>query len=211
MVVVASKSGARAVCMPPPLGGPKCANTARFKQINVLVGSANSLTVFQKNIKTIEAFLRQGSLRHVVVVSDDDCSSKYGCPAAATFHAWLKARKGWSGYTFDSVVGLTTNSCAFKGTKYVALSNWTKGHKQNVCQASWAALFKHLGKVGAGAVKTTYPLKGKPASAASVKVYYDNKLQAKGTAWGYDATNNRVVLKGTLPKANTTLKICYKK
>ncbi len=44
-----------------------------------------------------------------------------------------------------------------------------------------------------------------------MKVYYDNKLQAKGTAWGYDATNNRVVLKGTLPKANTTLKICYKK
>ena len=53
----------------------------------------------------MEAFHREGSLRHIVSISDDD--SNY---PAASFYNWIIARKGWKDFVYHSIVSTKKTS-----------------------------------------------------------------------------------------------------
>lgn len=206
VIVLARRgTGSKDICIAPPLGGPNCADTARFKQVSKTVGSTNELTLFQSYITTIESHMRPNSLRQIIVVTDDN--SKL---SASAFHAWIKARPGYKDYVFHSIVSLVyTFMCTAKdGKVYIDLSNWTKGLKFHICNANWNSLFTQLSKKVADIAKTQYKLSKTPV-ANTIKVEYNNVPKQHGKDWIWDVTNTQVVLKGQLPGPGTKIKICY--
>lgn len=203
VVLVAKRSGhSRAVCIPQPLAGPSCADGQRFRQIDQVVNSHDALSKVMAHIASIEAFLRPSSLRHFVVVTDDESSV-----TSTAFDAFIAARPGYKDYIFHSIVGLTKGGCvADDGQQYIALSNKTKGLKFHICNANWQTLFNQLGQNVATA-STLFKLSKTP-KPGTVQVTIDGKPAVPNVDYQYDAAINQVKLLGT-PKDGSKLQVCY--
>lgn len=192
------------ICIPPPLAGPGCADGPRFKQIDQHVDSHDALALYMLHAPAIESFMRPGSMRHVVVVTDDEAKGV----TAAAFHAFLKARPGYQDYRFHSVVGLVDKGCvADEGKQYVALSALSGGLTWHICDANWTTVFQQL-LASVSVATTMFPLQKKP-KAGTIKVSYGNAPAAQGKDWDYDPALNQIVLKGTLPKNGDKVTVCY--
>jgi len=193
------------ICIPPPLGGANCADNTRYKQVDQLINSWDSLKQYQAHATTIEAFMRKNSLRQIVEITDD--RSYY--VTAQAFHSWITARPYYKDYVFHSIVGLTSGGCvASVGQQYIDLSNMTKGMKFHICNANWNSLFQQLGKSVAGIAKTQFPLSKTPL-LNKVDVYYNNVKKTQGVHYAYIPGSNWVQLKPPYPANNTQIKICY--
>ncbi len=189
------------ICIPQPLAGPNCADSARFKQIDQHVDSHDALARIIQHIGTIEKHMRKGSVRRFVAVTDDD-AKKVG---ATAFHAFLKTRPGYSDYKFHSIVALKDKGCAADdGKHYIALSALTGGLKYHICSAAWASLFTQLAQEATTA--TSKLLLKKTPKKGSIKVTIDGK---PSTAWTHDPIINQVVLKQPYPKHGAKIKVCY--
>jgi len=194
------------ICIPPPLGSSGCGDGPRFKQIDQVVDSVNSLVLLQSHIGAVESFMRPGSVRHFVEVSDDNSDSVI---TAQLIDSFLRNRGGFADYVFHSIVGQPSSPCAdATGSTYIALSQMTSGSLFDICTADWKPLFDTLGKQVAAAV-TLYKLTEQPM-AGTLSVSFDGKPVQQGTSWVHDAQNNQIVLKGNLPPAGTMIEACYK-
>lgn len=191
------------ICLPQPLAGPGCADGQRFRQISKKIGSHDSLQKAQAYITQLEAFMRPGSIRHFVVVTDDESSLK-----ANSFHSFIKARgPDYADYVFHSIVGLQNGGCvANDGQQYIALSNMTQGLKFHICNANWANLFNALAKNVATAT-TKMKLSKKPL-AGTVEVWFDGFKAQEGAHWKYDPVVNQIVIV-KYPQAGAKVKVCY--
>jgi len=190
------------ICIPQPLAGPSCSDGPRFRQVDEYVGSHDSLQKLMTNITKIEAFLRPGSLRHFVEVTDDESNV-----TAAVFDGFLKARPGYTDYIFHSVVGLVDQGCvADDGQQYITLSNQTKGLKFHICNANWTQLFNQLGQSVATAT-TLFKLTKTP-KPGTVQVTIDGKPAQEGIDYQYDATVSQVKVLGQ-PKDGAKIQVCY--
>lgn len=202
VILVAMRTGSMGVCIPQPLAGAGCANGARFKQLDAYVGSHNALSQTMAQIGGIEAFTRTGSLRHFVVVTDDESSIKW-----TQFHAFLQARTGYKDYIYHSIVGLVDKGCvADDGQQYIALSNQTKGLKFHICNANWQQLFNQLAQSVITA--TTMFKLSKTPKQGTIKVTFDGFAMQEGVHYKYDATVNQIVILKQ-PKDGTKIKVCY--
>ena len=206
-VIMLAKRGTSTyyICIPPPLGGANCADNTRYKQVDQLINSWDSLKQYQAHAATIEGFMRKNSLRQIVEITDD--RSYY--VTAAAFNSWIKARPGYSDYIFHSIVGLNPGGCvASVGQQYIDLSNMTKGMKFHICNANWNSLFQQLGKSVAGSATAQYPLTKTPL-LNKVDVTYNGVKKTQGVHYAYIPGSNWVQLKAPYPANNTTIKICY--
>ena len=192
------------VCIPQPLAGANCKDGPRFKQIDQHIESHDALTRIVQYINTIEGFMRKGSIRRIVAVTDDEAK---GITAAA-FHAFLKLRSGYSDYKFHSIVALVDKGCAADdGKQYIALSNLTGGIKSHICNANWQSVVTSLAKEATSAT-SKFLLKKKP-KAGTIVVTFGGKPSTQGVQWTYDAVVNQVVLKQPYPKNGQQIKVCY--
>jgi hypothetical protein len=203
VVVVAKRSGhSRAVCIPQPLAGPSCSDGPRFMQVDQYVDSNDVLEQFMGHMTTINGFLRKGSLRHFVVVTDDESDV-----LAQTFDAFLQSRPDFKDYVFHSVVGLVDQGCvADQGQQYIALSNQTKGLKFHICNANWQQLFDQLGQNVATA-NMLYKLTKTPRPG-TVKVTINGQPAQPGVDFNYDTAVNQVVLLKQ-PASGAKIQVCY--
>jgi hypothetical protein len=192
------------ICLPQPLAGPGCGDGQRFRQISQKIGSHDALSRTQQYIGQLEAFMRPGSIRHFVVVTDDESSVK-----ANSFNSFIKARGAdYADYVFHSIVGLSNGGCvANDGQQYISLSNMTKGLKFHICNANWAQLFNALGQNVASAT-TKMKLSKKPV-AGSLEVWFDGFKAQEGPHWKYDPVVNQIIIVKH-PQAGAKVKACYK-
>ncbi len=203
-LIATRSSGKNKICIPPPLGGANCADNTRFKQIDKYVGSHSALSNIVQNISTIEGFMRPGSVRRFVVVTDDEAKGT----TSTTFHAFLKARTGYKDYKFHSIVALVDKGCAADdGKHYIALSNWTGGIKVHICSANYGAVFTQLAQE-AKTASSELTLKKTPVKG-TIKVTFNGKPSTEGKQWTFDAANNKVVLKQPYPQNGAKIKVCY--
>ena len=192
------------VCIPQPLAGANCADATRFKQIDQHVDSHDALARLLQYIGTIEKFMRPGSVRRFVAITDDD-AEKVGWTA---FHAALKLRKGYSDYKFHSIVALVDKGCAADdGKHYIALSNLTGGIKAHICNANWSSLFTSLAQEATSA--TNKLLLKKTPKKGTIKITIDGKPATEGTHWSHDASINQIIIKQPYPKNGQKIKVCY--
>lgn len=203
VLVAARYNHSRAICIAQPLAGPNCGDGQRFRQIDQSVGSHDALTRLQQHIGTIESFMRPGSIRHFVAVTDDESS----LPGVA-FDALLRARSpDYADYVFHSIVGLNGGGCvAGVGNQYITLSNLTQGLKAHICNANWAQVFNALGQNVATAT-TKLKLNKKPLPG-TIKVTFDGFQASEGPHWKYDATVNQIIIVKQ-PQAGAKIKVCY--
>ena len=192
------------VCIPQPLAGPNCTDSARFKQIDQHVDSHDALARIVQYIGTIEKHMRPGSVRRFVAVTDDDAKSV----GATAFHAFLKTRPGYTDYKFHSIVALKDKGCAADdGKHYIALSNLTGGLKFHICSASWSTLFNQLAQEASSA--TSKLLLKKTPKKGTIKVTIDGKPTKEGTHWTHDPIINQVILKQPYPKHAAKIAVCF--
>ena len=129
--------------VPPPLGGSEY-----FMHIDDKVDSEDALEKLLQHYPTYRTFLREGAVRHFVVVSDDNSSLSSG---EFNIAVGLLIDPGFpDGYTFHSIVAfgsIPIIGCitgAWTGHEYLALSDLTGGVKQSICQTNWGPIFDAL-------------------------------------------------------------------
>lgn len=138
------------ICVPPPLGGPNCTNGPRYLNILDEVSSTDALERYVANYPKYQAFLRPQTVKHFVVVTDDN---------SAKSAQWFKdelaklTNPGFAnGFVFDSIVSFGSDpnqGCstgASSGDVYLDLTQQTGGAKFPVCDTNWAPMFQNLAK-----------------------------------------------------------------
>jgi hypothetical protein len=141
LILIASRSGERALCIEPPLAGPACADSDRFHQIDEEVGSGNSLDLVQSHLAEIESFAESHSQRTIVVVSDDDMRAN-----PFDFHLAFRATPEWHDYVFHAVAGVRGSTCriARPALAYEVLASMTGGELLDICAPDWGRTFDRI-------------------------------------------------------------------
>jgi hypothetical protein len=155
-----------AICVPPPLGGPDCANLPpRFYHVNQVIGSNDALSkilsTFDSDDPAIswKKFTRFDSHKVFIVLTDDN-----SLLAHQSFDAQLLAKtpRGIFGdatrrrYTFQSICGwedgtpvLTGPKCSTAvngGLEYQSLSVLTGGIVESVCKTDYSSVLMNLAR-----------------------------------------------------------------
>lgn len=175
LVMIAGKSGALPVCVPPPLAGASCeSKSPRFRSVDQHVESWDGLKlVLQTYDNTTDTSkkwadaLRYDAVKVFIPVSDDDARDSFlPEPRATSFDEALLSRgkgtfgtKGSRKYVFYPIVGVTspTNDakCATavnNGQVYLDLVKLTKGKAFSVCETSYKPVFEAIAKAIASSV-----------------------------------------------------------
>jgi len=155
------------ICIPPPLGSGGCPtddnNPPQYTHINQGVGSNDALeilteTAFQSVIDQYDPLMRDNSIKHVLVVSDDN-SDKSAAAFNADFLAIDPAK--YQGYKFHAIVASAlpiVAPClllsAARGQVYIDLVNMTGGVFGDLCLQEFGPVFAEI----ATAVQQTTPL-----------------------------------------------------
>ncbi len=206
VILVATRyDGENKICIEPPLAGANCTDTDVFRQIDEQVGSHDALEKIMDNFAEIEDFMRAGSTRHFVAISDD-----YSEVSAASFSFFLNSLPddAYADYAFHSIVGLNTMTCSTgKGTDYITLSGWTGGLVVDICGDDWTDSFTKLG-AAAGQAAVSFPLDMTPVED-TVTVTYKGQPLTQDVQWEYNGAVNRVVLLEPYPIPGGALEICY--
>jgi hypothetical protein len=138
------------ICVPPPLGGPNCTNGPRYMNILDQVSSSDSLERYVDNYKKYQSFLRPQTVKHFVVVTDDDARD-----SAQWFRDQLAALKnpGFpNGFVFNGIVSIgpdPDDGChtgASYGRVYEELAKSTGGSLYPICDTDWRPMFQNLAK-----------------------------------------------------------------
>jgi len=192
------------ICIPEPLGGPGCTDGPRYKQIDQQINSINSLSMIQQHITEIESFLRPHSLRHIVIVSDDESRAM----SANQFDSFITSRSGFDDYRLHGIVGLFSDSCLSQvGSIYKDLAQRTGGLLFHICNADWTALVTELSQDLADVARLHYTLAHAPING--VVVHYGNTEAQAGVDYDFDPIGQQIVLKGSLPAPGTSITACY--
>jgi len=156
VIMIAERGSGDKVCVPPPLGGANCGDGPRFRHIPDWVGSHNALGRLGGSYSKYQDFLREDSMKHFVVVTDDEAE-------AGANDLWFEsliptlANPGFparpaapQGFVFHSIVGwgdnpiVGCNTAADIGQSYLNLTTLTGGVKAKVCETDWSPIFEAL-------------------------------------------------------------------
>jgi hypothetical protein len=161
-----------ALCVPPPLGAATCgAETARFRQSNINVQGFNALKIIATSYDSTTAglmwrdFIRAGSAKSIVVITDDDsnsmCTGTYCGITAADFDARLLGKPGAPfgiagnrRYVAYPIIGASTypletacgTAAANAGPEYIKLAKTTGGKWYPICDSDFGPSFSDIGK-----------------------------------------------------------------
>ncbi len=212
VVMIARRGlGSLQVCVPPPLGGASCADGPRFRAVNQYVGSHDALTQIVNTHGSYRDFLRPGSARFFVVVTDDESTL-----AADSFDTRLRALGGFDGYVFHSIVGYETRTdcptMVARGSVYLTLSDRTRGQRAKVCASDWSSIFTAFARDIVSRV-TSWVLSQRPRlDTLQVWITPPRGAERLLTAgWSYDAVMNRVTLSpDAIPEAGSTVRVVYR-
>ena len=208
VVVIATRGGFDGffpLCIPEPLAQSGCQDNDRFRQVDVPVHSHNSLQITVDHWGEFEGFLRPGSLRHFIEVSDDDSDLP-----ANIFDAFIRGKRGFSDYVFHSIVAthlIDSFSCADDvGSQYLRLSQQTGGITVNICNANWRDVFRSL-ETEVTKVKSQFTLTHTP-QINTIAV----TLNGAAAIEGMDFTLNRgipAITFSSTPPAGSMIRACY--
>lgn len=200
VVMIASTTSGEAICVPPPLAGPGCGDGPRFRLVNVKVDSEDALDRIVYEYPKYADFLRPNSVKHFVVVTDDNARSPAQITSAAAFTAALAglqpagtfAEWVFHGiYAFGAIpitgcIGLFGSGALF-GAVYSQLVQQTGGAQGQICSGDWTLVFQAIQQsVVESAVSCEYPIPPPPAGqtldASKVNVdYYPHGSGTPGT------------------------------
>ncbi len=205
-------TGSLEVCVAEPLGGPGCGNGPQFLHIDTEVGSTDAPYILMDvadNDPSFQGFVRPGSRRAVIFVTDDDATT-----SATTVLANMAGRTSLSGAVIHSVIGTTRQECpdlADEGDEYRIMSQQTGGLILPICCDDYAQLVNALA-LDVTQQNGRFTLE-RPAVASSVRVYSvdnTNTRTAIRDGWTYDADLRAVVFAPeALPAAGTRLVVTY--
>jgi hypothetical protein len=157
------EGGSFDVCIPEPLSGaPGCPDTdgPQFRHVRQYVGSHNGLEVIAESWPLYSDFLRADSIKHFVIVTDDEADS-------GTNARWFERSMGPllpEGFVFHSIVSTTETEDCFlficetagcsgpygdaeaQGSTYMDLSTRTGGVAASICDPDWNAIFDDIAR-----------------------------------------------------------------
>jgi hypothetical protein len=213
VVMVARRgTGSLQVCVPPPLGGASCGDTARFRHVDQQVESTDGLSLVLSTLPRWRDFVRLQSLKFFVAVTDDDSA----LPADA-FDRMIRAEPAFERYTFHSIVGYNDRtecpSLARVGSVYLTLTDRTGGERARVCAMDWSMIFRSFAE--AIVRRTNFWQLTRPARAETIQVWSVNnegrRTPLPMSAWTYDPMTNRITVDPAMfPRDNAGLEITYR-
>jgi hypothetical protein len=154
------------ICVPPPLGGADCAdNPPRFRHVDQLVRSKNSLDVILSTYDSADKelawsrFLRPRAYKVFVEVTDDQSSlptAQFDSALLAKTPARMFGTAASRKYVFHSIVGwqegtplLSDTKCSTAvatGSVYQELSKLTGGIVDSVCKPDFSGTLDNIAK-----------------------------------------------------------------
>lgn len=213
VIMVARRgTGTLQVCVPPPLGGTMCGDSARFRHVDQQVESTDGLSLVLSTRPRWVDFVRLQSLKFFVAVTDDDSAMP-----ADTFDRLIREEPAFERYVFHSIVGYNNaTECptlARVGNVYLTLTGRTGGERARVCAMDWTAIFRSF--ADAIVRRTNFWQLTRPARAETVQVWSVNNEGRRTllpmSAWTFDAMTNRVTVNPSmLPADNAGLEITYR-
>ncbi len=213
LIMVSEKGpGSLEICVGEPLAGGSCADGPQFLHIDREVGSTDAPDILFEvaaGDPAFQGFVRPGSRRAVIFVTDDDSTT-----SASTVLAALPGFPSLSGAVIHSVIGTTRQECpdlADEGDEYRIMSQQTGGLILPICCDDYAQLVNALA-LDVTQQNGRFTLE-RPAVASSVRVYSvdnTNTRTAIRDGWTYDADLRAVVFTPeSLPAAGTQLVVTY--
>lgn len=157
VLISAGSSSSVGICVPPPLGSGSCPADERLPSYLHVAVSVDSGFALQKILATHDSwrsFLREGSRRSLVVVSDDDSELR----AADFVERLVSLDPGFAGFQFHAVAAsakgtfvdanpgpcdclVTDHGCeipsAAEGTMYQRLAKERHGVFFDLCEEDW--------------------------------------------------------------------------
>lgn len=209
-IIARRGTGSHDICVPAPLGGAGCADGPRFRQISVTVNSTDALSKILDNITSIESFMRPGSKRVFMVVTDDNSAR-----TATSFDSTLRARGGYDDWVFLGFAGVSRSVCsdlANIGTQYLSLATMRSGRVEHICTSDWGTSFEGFASVIVER-NLSYMISATPRPG-TLRVYFvDGAGHEDERVLGVDYTveaERIVVLDGSHPPApGTTIVMRY--
>jgi hypothetical protein len=133
------------ICIDPPLGGGGCPgsddNQPLFAHLHENIGSSHSLQKVLDTQPTWASMMRDGSSKHIIVVSDDDSYL-----SAADFDEQFRAfDPSYADYSLHGIVSMSP--CVFAdtlGEQYIELANMTDGVLGDLCDQEFQPVFDLL-------------------------------------------------------------------
>ncbi len=211
IMVAARGSGALQVCVPAPLGGASCGDGPRFRHVPQSVRSTDGLSVLLSTYDRWQDFLRPDTLRVIVAVTDDDSAL-----SADAFDAQLRARPGWDGYVFNSIVGYESRAdcptLTRRGSVYLTLTDRTMGQRARVCDPDWTGTFTAFAQTLTRRV-IVWPLAEAPR-LDTLRVYLLEPGQPERqllTGWSYDPVTRALsVDSDVIPVQGSFVRVVYR-
>ena len=148
-VVVAARGTDRSdpdVCVPEPMAGSNCSNSARFYHASQEVDSHDA---YERLIECLDGcgrndrqsygdFLREDALKQIIVVTDDESDTTW-----ASFRDTYRGRIG--DFILNGVVGLRSGGCvAGVGNRYIEGIEETGGEVLHICDNDWGEVIDVL-------------------------------------------------------------------
>ncbi len=212
VVMIATRGqGTRQVCVPAPLGGPMCADGPRFRHVPQAIASTDGLRQVIATYPQWSSFLREGTVRVLVAVTDDDSSV-----SADAFDTMLRGLGGWDGYVFNSIVGYETRtdcpSMTRRGSVYLTLTDRTMGQRARVCDSDWSGIFVTFARTIASRV-TSWVLSDTPRlDTLEVWLTVPGSPERRLlTGWTYDRATRRLTLEpDVIPVMGSSVRVVYR-
>lgn len=211
VMIAARGTGRLRVCVPQPLGGAGCANGPRFLHIPQNIGSRNALQLTISTYPQWRDFLRPGTHRVIVAVTDDDSAM-----SADAFDAMLRANPGWDRYVFNSIVGYESRAdcptLSRRGSVYLTLTERTGGQRARVCDPEWSGTFTSFAQSIARHV-TSWALSQAPR-LDTLEVWLTEPGMSERrlfTGWTFDPATRRLTLSpDMIPAMGSFVRVTYR-
>ncbi|MEZ4226605.1 MAG: hypothetical protein R3B13_37000 [Polyangiaceae bacterium] len=156
VIMIAATIGGNAICVPPPLSGGGCGNGPRFRLVNVGVDSNDALNKIIATYPMYSDFLRPNSVKHFVVVTDDNATDGPNNSPQAFINSLngLTPPGMFSKWKFHSIFAYGTipvvgclgpfGTGAAIGVVYDQLVSQTGGAKGVICVDNWQPVFDQI-------------------------------------------------------------------
>ncbi len=213
VIMVARRgTGSLQICAPPPLGGPNCGDSPRFRHVDQQVESTDGLQLVLSTRPRWIDFVRLQSLKFFVAVTDDDSAMP-----AADFDRTIRMEPAFERYTFHSIVGYEDRTdcptLARRGSVYLTLTMNTGGERARVCEMDWSRIFRAF--ADSIVRRTNFWQLTRPARRETIQVWSVNgegrRTLLPMSAWSYDPMMNRITVDPSmLPRDNAGLEITYR-
>ena len=206
------------VCVPEPLAGPSCADSANFTHINRTVNSNDALSILLDCVDGCPRdggmgyrdLLRPDSLRQILVITDDETTLSW-----SAFRSGMR-NAGLDDFIFYGVIGMFADTCVDTvGSEYLLGVNETGGEALHICTQDWGAIIDTIFDATIERLSLWYELEEVPIDGtlevlvAPPGAPLEEAAPVDGS-WGFNARRNVVAfLVGQQPEPGAQVVIRY--